>query len=141
MTPANNQCSILFHAPTQTARKRPIAWAAKPFLILSSFILMVTGASAANWPQWRGPNGDGISTETNVPIKWSATENVAWKSPLPGNGHSSPTVWEDSVFLTTALRESQERQLLRLDARTGKILWQRTVVIAPVESMHRENSP
>lgn len=103
--------------------------------------LSLMSSPAAHWPQWRGPNGDGISPETNVPIKWSATENVAWKSPIPGEGHSSPVVWGESVFLTTALPETQDRQLLRLDARTGKILWQRSVVKAAREAMHRENSP
>jgi outer membrane protein assembly factor BamB len=98
-------------------------------------------APAANWPQWRGPNGDGISLETNVPVQWSATENVVWNSPIPGEGHSSPVVWRDSVFLTTALPDSKERRLLRLDARSGKILWQRSVVTTAVEAMHRENSP
>src|SRR5689334_13799838 len=114
MTLANNRYSISFPASTQTARPRTTAWAAKRLLPAAGCILIAICASAANWPQWRGPNGDGISAETNVPVKWSATENVAWKSPLPGNGHSSPTVWEDSVFLTTALKDSSERQLLRL---------------------------
>jgi len=95
---------------------------------------------SANWPQWRGPNGDGISPETNVPVKWSATENIAWKTPIAGESHSSPVVWDGTVFLTTALPGTQERQLLRLDARTGKIVWQRTVVKASPEYMHRENS-
>jgi outer membrane protein assembly factor BamB len=95
---------------------------------------------AANWPQWRGPNGDGISPETNAPVKWNASENVAWKATIPGEGHSSPVVWDHSVFLTTALPDSQERLLLRLDARAGKILWQRTVVRSPPEYIHRENS-
>ena len=103
--------------------------------------MALASADAADWPQWRGPNGDGISAEKNVPTKWSASENVVWKTPLPGIGHSSPVVWRDSVFLTTALSNSQERLLLRLDAPTGKILWQHTVVRAPVEYMHRENSP
>lgn len=141
MTLANKLRSIPFTAPKHTSGRQTTAGFAKIFLPAISFILLSACASAANWPQWRGPNGDGISTETNVPVKWSATENVVWKSPLPGNGHSSPTVWADSVFLTTALRDSGERQLLRLDARTGKILWQRSVVTAPVEAMHRENSP
>lgn len=95
---------------------------------------------AANWPQWRGPNGDGISPETNVPVKWSAAENIAWRTPIPGESHSSPVVWEDTVFVTTALPDTQARLLLRLDARTGNILWQRTVVNAAPEYMHRENS-
>src|SRR6266576_3983237 len=84
-------------------------------------LIALASAHAADWPQWRGPNGDGISAEKNVPTKWSASENVVWKTPLPGLGHSSPVVWRDSVFLTTALSNSQERLLLRLDAPTGKI--------------------
>ena len=104
-------------------------------------LLAPLSTPAANWPQWRGPNGDGISPETDVPVKWRATENVVWRTPVPGEGHSSPVVWQDSVFLTTALSNSQDRLLLRFDARTGKILWQRTVVTAAVEAMHRENSP
>ena len=104
-------------------------------------LLTVLSAPAANWAQWRGPNGDGISAETNVPVKWSATENVVWQTPVPGEGHSSPVVWQDSVFLTTAVSNSQERRLLRFDTRTGKTLWQRSVVTATVEAMHRENSP
>src|SRR5436190_3177309 len=104
-------------------------------------LFMALSATATNWPQWRGPNGDGISPETNVPVKWSATENVAWKTAVPGEGHSSPVVWRNSVFLTTARTNSQERQLLRFDTRTGKVLWQRPVVTAAVESMHQENSP
>ena len=105
-------------------------------------LLLTTFASvhAANWPQWRGPNGDGTSVETNVPVKWSASENVVWKTPIPGEGHSSPVVWGASVFLTTAMPNSQERLLLRLDAGTGKILWQRTVLTAAPEYINRENS-
>lgn len=103
-------------------------------------LTMIASAHAANWPQWRGPNGDGISVETNVPVKWSPSENVVWKTPIPGEGHSSPVVWGDSVLLTTAMPNTQERLLLRLDARTGKILWQRTVLTAAPEYIHRENS-
>jgi len=105
-------------------------------------LLLTTFASvhAANWPQWRGPNGDGTSVETNVPVKWSASENVVCKTPIPGEGHSSPVVWGASVFLTTAMPNSQERLLLRLDTPTGKILWQRTVLTAAPEYINRENS-
>jgi hypothetical protein len=48
---------------------------------------------AANWSQWRGPSGQGISTETGVPTEWSGTKNIKWKTPVPGRGHSSPIVW------------------------------------------------
>ena len=104
-------------------------------------LVATLAAPTANWPQWRGPNGDGISPETNVPVTWSATQNIVWRTPVPGEGHSSPVVWQDSVFLTTALSNSPERRLLRFDTRAGNILWQRSVVTAAVEAMNRENSP
>lgn len=102
--------------------------------------LLCLQMQAENWTQFRGPQGDGTSTEKNVPTHWSATENVAWKAAIPGAGHGSPVVWEDSVFLTSAIRETGERALFRVDARTGEILWKKTVLKAPRESMHRENS-
>ncbi len=97
-------------------------------------------ARGENWPGWRGPRGDGSSLEQNVPIKWSATENIAWKTLLPGEGHSSPIVWGDRIFLTTALKETQERLLLCLEAPTGKLLWQQTVLRGPLEAKNAENS-
>ncbi|HEU0184260.1 MAG TPA: PQQ-binding-like beta-propeller repeat protein [Blastocatellia bacterium] len=58
---------------------------------------------AANWSQWRGPGGQGVSTETGVPTEWSETRNIKWKTPIAGRGHSSPVVWGDRVFLTAAI--------------------------------------
>ena len=89
---------------------------------------------------WRGPRLDGTSLETNVPVHWSATENVLWKTALPGAGHASPIVWADRVFTVTALPQSQARLLLCLDRRTGRILWQKTVVTSPLEKKHTLNS-
>lgn len=97
-------------------------------------------ARAAHWPQFRGPSGDGRSAETGVPTRWSSSENVVWKAPIPGEGHSSPIVWDNAIFLTSALPDSGDRVLLRLDANTGKIVWQSKAGAAPKESMHRENS-
>ncbi|MBI3735161.1 PQQ-like beta-propeller repeat protein, partial [Candidatus Sumerlaeota bacterium] len=57
-------------------------------------------ASADNWPQWRGPTADGICGEKNLPVSWSATENIAWKTPLKGKGESTPIIWGDRIFLT-----------------------------------------
>jgi outer membrane protein assembly factor BamB len=102
--------------------------------------LLVSATHAADWPQWRGADGTGISQDTNVPVEWSPTQNVLWKASIPGEGHSSPIVVGGSVFLTTALKESGERLLLRLDANTGALLWRAHVLTAPIESMHRENS-
>ncbi len=95
---------------------------------------------AENWPAWRGPSGDGISRETHVPVKWSATENVVWKTPVPGVGHSSPIVWGERLFLTTALTQSLERILMCFDRKTGRALWQQTVLRAPLEAKNNENS-
>ncbi|HXP62266.1 MAG TPA: PQQ-binding-like beta-propeller repeat protein [Dongiaceae bacterium] len=102
---------------------------------------MGTGAARGeNWPGWRGPRGDGTSLEPQVPLRWSANDNLAWKTPLPGEGHSSPIVWGERIFLTTALKETQERVLLCLEASSGKLLWQETVLRAPLEDKNAENS-
>jgi outer membrane protein assembly factor BamB len=69
---------------------------------LTALVLSAT-LHAANWPQWRGPDGQGISTETSLPSEWSSGRNIAWKTPIPGRGHSSPIVWGNHVFLTTAV--------------------------------------
>ncbi len=109
--------------------------------ILTAWVLLAgSSVGAENWPQFRGPRGDGVSQETNVPTRWSRTENIRWKTAIPGEGHSSPIVWGDTVLLTSAEKSSGQRILLRLDANTGKILWQVTVLTAPAEAMHRENN-
>jgi outer membrane protein assembly factor BamB len=95
---------------------------------------------AENWSAWRGPRGDGTSIEENVPVKWSAAENVVWKVPLPGKGHASPIVWADRIFLVTAIEDKEQRILLSLDRETGKTLWQRTVLISPLEKINKLNS-
>lgn len=96
---------------------------------------------AADWPRFRGPNGDGIVTDPGVPGTWSATENVRWKVPVPGTGHSSPIVSNGRVFVTSFLPESGERVLLCFDRAGGKRLWQKAVVTAPAEKMHKNNTP
>ncbi|MEM7012405.1 MAG: PQQ-binding-like beta-propeller repeat protein [Verrucomicrobiota bacterium] len=95
---------------------------------------------AENWPGWRGPTGDGISAEKNLPKAWSKTENIAWRAPIDGEGHSSPIVWGDRVFLTTSLTEKNERRLLCLNRLDGKTIWERVVVNSEPESVHRLNS-
>lgn len=97
-------------------------------------------ANAENWPGWRGPRGDGTSLEADVPTQWSATENIAWKVPIPGTGHASPVVWEGQVFLVWTVEASEERVLGCFDRLTGKLLWQQTVLRAPLEDKHPLNS-
>jgi outer membrane protein assembly factor BamB len=98
------------------------------------------GSLGENWPMWRGPRGDGTSLERGIPLHWSSTSNVVWKTPVPGEGHSSPIVWGDRLFLTTALKEAQERCLLGFDRQTGRLLWQQAVLKSPLEPKNSENS-
>lgn len=83
---------------------------------------------------------NGHSSESGFPIKWSPTENIAWKVSIPGKGHSSPIVWDNRVFLTTCIENQKRRQLLCLDRADGKILWQKDVAIAPLERKNDLNS-
>lgn len=78
----------------------------------------------------------------NVPVEWdSATgENVAWRVDVPGQGHSSPVLWNGRIFLTTCLPDSEERALLCLDRNSGRTLWQETVFAGPLETLHSRNS-
>jgi len=108
--------------------------------LFSLFSFVSLSLLAENWPGWRGPNGDGISSEINVPIKWSRTENIVWKTAIPGKGHSSPIVWEDRVFLTTCLSDRKDRLLICLDRNSGEVLWQKVVIKSPLETLHRLNS-
>ena len=70
---------------------------------VSASLAAAEPAPSYTWPQFRGPNGQGVSAESGVPLTWSATENVLWKTPIPGRGHSSPVVWGKRLFLTTAV--------------------------------------
>jgi outer membrane protein assembly factor BamB len=99
-------------------------------------------AQAGNeeWSGWRGPRRDGTSGESGFPVRWSATENVVWRIPVPGKGHSSPVVWGDRIFVTTCLEDSGDRKLFCLDAKDGKVLWEKVVVSTPKEGKHKLNS-
>lgn len=111
--------------------------------VLCLVVLLLAAASAAtagNWPAWRGPLGNGYSDETGLPLTWSATENVRWKTPLPGPGNSTPIIWGDRVFLTQSLdRGGRQRAVICLDRRTGKILWQQSITFDGEETTHADN--
>ncbi len=104
------------------------------------FLAIAAPAAAQEWPGWRGPRGDGTSTEAKFPLRWSATENVVWKVPVPGKGYSSPVVWGDRVFLTTCIEEKRERRLLCFDRKDGRALWDQLVVVADLERKNKLNS-
>jgi outer membrane protein assembly factor BamB len=122
----------------------------RPFAVLA--LALTSGdALAEDWPAWRGPRGDGTSLETGVPLEWGKGKNVRWQVRVPGVGHSSPVVHGDRIFLTTCVEVesrkakgkatgSGKRMLLCLDRRSGKVLWERTVLTAPLERKHSLNS-
>lgn len=135
-------------------------------------ILLALGclaAYSANWPQWRGPEANGISPEKDLPSEWSPGKNIAWKTPIPGRGRSSPVVWGDRVFLTTDIETGKAEGnkppkhimngepfrhpdsvgadvlhrfvLLCLDRKSGKILWERAAYEGPVfDERHKAGS-
>ncbi|KAA5538716.1 PQQ-binding-like beta-propeller repeat protein [Roseiconus nitratireducens] len=76
-----------------------------------------------NWTRFRGPNGQGKTTENNLPLQWSKDSNIAWKSTIPGQGWSSPIVWDDHVFLTTATEDGASCRVIGIDRVSGEILW------------------
>jgi outer membrane protein assembly factor BamB len=112
-------------------------------LILTVFLAIVNSFSilhAQNWPCWRGPNGDGTSLETNLPIEWDSEKNVVWKTEVPGRGYSSPVIWEDRLFTLSAIPEKQEKVLLCYNSSNGDLIWQKTVIKGEFEAKHNDNS-
>ena len=82
----------------------------------------------ADWPWWRGPNRNGVAdANQKPPVKWSATDNVLWQTPVPGRGHGSPTVVGDQVFIAAAEPDREMQSVLCYDRHTGKQLWQTEV--------------
>ena len=109
--------------------------------VLSALLCLVANAREVNWPQLRGPRGDGTSLAMNVPINWSETNNIVWKSEIPGRGRSSPVILGDRIWMTLAVERGLVRQRIKsddmqtaehvslevvcLDRATGKILWRK----------------
>ena len=95
-------------------------------LVLAILMAVVFEVQAENWPQLRGPNGAGISTEKGLPLQWAA-KDYAWKIKLPGIGHSSPIVWNDRVIVTSATNKGAQRYIDCYSAATGKPVWRKTL--------------
>ncbi len=144
-------------------------------LIVFTLALAVIAASASqpvgfekNWHHWRGPHATGAAVEANPPTTWSETENIRWKVAIPGIGHAAPIIWEDKIFIQTAIEGKEEKaeddnlfggffqrdsgpkykfDLLAINRSDGSILWQKTLrEISPHEGTHQDatyasNSP
>jgi outer membrane protein assembly factor BamB len=139
--------------------------------MLSSLVFVSSAAASGNasWPQWRGPSGQGTSDEKNLPTEWSTTKNIKWKTPIAGRGHSSPIVWGNKIFLTTAIEgplvpgakavkhmypegeflhpdsvgadHKHQFKVICLNRETGKILWEQTAFEGtPYDDRHRKSS-
>lgn len=93
--------------------------------VLLALLLPASAAQAENWPQWRGPRGDGTSSETSVPLTWGDAQGLAWKAAIAAWGTSTPAIWGDAIFLTTQVDD--ELRVLRLSAADGRTVWSRTV--------------
>jgi len=120
-------------------------------LLFCLFVFLVAiPASAADYPQFRGPAGDGQATARNLPSTWNEKTNVGWKTPIPGKGWSSPSLYQNRLYLTSAVLvdPSMERgdlslRALCVDAASGKVVWDREVfpqAAAAAPKIHNKNS-
>ena len=92
------------------------------FFLLSAIAM---AASAGDWPQWRGPEGTGVSRERNLPINWNSERGILWKTEIPEWGDSTPAIWGDAIFVTA--QHDDNLLLLRINKADGKIVWTQTV--------------
>ncbi len=100
----------------------------EPWAGLFLVALLPTGiVQGEDWPWFRGPGCQGISREKGIPLQWSATSNIRWKTAIPGEGWSSPIVLGDRVFVTTALEGGSSLHLLCLDRPTGNMVWDKEI--------------
>ena len=125
-------------------------------VVICTTCLPAYSQTAGTWPQWRGPSGTGVADGADPPTQWSATENIRWKTKLPGRGHSTPIVWGNRIFLTAAIpvgpklppkmsgRPGEHDNLpvdseyrfvvIAIDRENGAVIWEKTVHQAvPIE--------
>lgn len=108
---------------------------------LSPLLLFIasTPLTAADWPAWRGPTGQGHCDEKDVPLTWGNKDNVKWKVPLAYQGNSTPIVWKDHIFVTQANKGGSERSLLCFARADGKLRWQKDVAYTEKERNWNES--
>lgn len=128
------------------------------------YLLLAAAASAdSNWPRWRGPRMNGVAQDANPPVDWSESKNVVWKIRLPGHGSSTPILWDERLYVLTAVRvdgleppipphargasdrppageSAQEFRVLAIDRATGRTIWERTAGKATPHEGKQENN-
>jgi outer membrane protein assembly factor BamB len=107
-------------------------------LLISASPLLGQLLSNENWPRFRGPNGQGVAAGTSVPVKWDE-KDLAWKIKLPGKGHSSPVIWQDTIYVTSADNANNTGYLSAVSINDGTVLWQKLFQLISYE-MHPDNS-
>ena len=122
----------------------------RQFREMSKFLILACAAFAANgftshayaedWPAWRGALGDGTVSDPDAPIGWKLPKNQVWKTPIPGKGHASPIIIGDRIYVVAVIEETETRELLCLERKSGKELWRKVVLKSPLERVHRLNS-
>ena len=142
----------------------------KLLFVLALCLASASLAHAQNWPAFRGPNGAGVGDGNNPPTTWDAEKstNILWKTPIPGLGHSSPVIWKDRIFITTAISSATNSEFVHgltdtgasandaskhrwrvycLDKNTGRIIWEKTIyegvpkVKRHVKASHANSTP
>jgi len=129
--PINNSALKTVTALAYGKAGKSLSWSWSPLWLALSAVMVACGAQAAasdDWPAWRGPTRDGIAAAGQTPPQhWSETENILWRTPVSGRGHSSPIVVGNRIYLTTADAERQTQQVLCFDRSTGKLVWDTAV--------------
>jgi outer membrane protein assembly factor BamB len=108
--------------------------------VLAVFLFSLTVVQAENWPQWRGPTLNGVSSEKNLPVKWTTEENVVWKVPMTGVSGSTPIIWRDRIFLNAS--DGDNLALWCVDKNKGEVLWKQPLGAGNVKMRkHNMSSP
>jgi outer membrane protein assembly factor BamB len=107
--------------------------------ILLSALGYLHSAEIAQWPQYRGPQGAGITT-TAGPLQFGPKQNLQWSAEVP-HGHSSPSIWGDTIFLTSFDKNTNKLEVLAFDRKTGKARWRQPVPAAEIEKVHKLAAP
>src|SRR5690349_16971263 len=115
-------CAVVC-APFLLAAFSPADSRADEALVAVDVVAKTTSTARLDeWPQFRGPDGDGHSTQTGLPLTWSEKKNVAWKTVIPGKGWSSPVVHDSKVWLTTATDQNRSLRVVCVDCKSGDLL-------------------
>lgn len=113
----------------------------RSFIVTAICLLSLSSATAADWLQWRGPNHNNVAASgQTIPTKWSTTQNVLWKTPVPGRGHSSPIVVGNLIVLTSADERGQQQGVFAFNRRTGKQEWGTLISKGGFPRVHNKNT-